>query len=108
MQFHTIEPASAYTTTIHDESSNPTATPWAMPESAIGFRTDRYGPATTRRFGIAEGSGVPFPCVAMAAADAIPRALAATSATAPATTEAVTSTSGSGGWSRQRCSANAT
>src|SRR5690554_2931317 len=50
--------------------------PFAKPAIAIGLRTQRYGPATTRRFAIAEGSGVPSPLVDMATAEAIPRALA--------------------------------
>ncbi|WP_432574937.1 hypothetical protein [Kineococcus sp. SYSU DK005] len=49
----------------------------------MGLRTSRYGPVTTSRAAASNGTGVPSPR-AIANAHRTPKALAATSSTAPA------------------------
>lgn len=71
--------------------------------AAIGLRIQRYGPAITKRLGIAAGSGVPFPRADITTADQMPRALASTRTPTPTGP----ATEGKGIATAQRCSKNA-
>src|SRR5918998_6545216 len=78
-------PATAMAITVHEPTQSPTPAVWRAPATAIGLRTERYGPAMTRSRAACAGNGVPLPRNAIVTHDHSPSTLPTVNTTAPTT-----------------------